>query len=148
MYAKICERLTGKVLVRFAYTTRTFGEQSALYAIGRNGDKRKIVTRAKAGMSYHNYGLAFDIVLLIDKNGDGKHETASWDTKADFDKDTLSDWQEVVAICKSWGWTWGGDFKRFKDEPHFEKSFGYKPSELLAKHNKKDFIPNSQYVNI
>lgn len=38
---------------------RTMEEQAALYAIGRTSPG-KVVTKAKAGQSYHNYGLAFD----------------------------------------------------------------------------------------
>ena len=31
---------------------------------------------------------------------------------------------------------------------HFEKSFGYTWRQLKAKHDKKDFIPGTTYVNI
>jgi peptidoglycan L-alanyl-D-glutamate endopeptidase CwlK len=93
---------------------RTFAEQDALYAQGRTkpGD---IVTKAKGGQSNHNYGFAVDIVLIIG----GK--TASWDTAKDWDDDKKSDWMECVEIFKLHGWSWGGDWKKFKDLPHFEK---------------------------
>ena len=42
---------------------RTMEEQTALYAIGRSAPG-KVVTKARAGESYHNYGLAFDWVPL------------------------------------------------------------------------------------
>jgi len=81
-----------------------------------------------------------DIVLLLDKDGSGTYESASWDTKTDFDADHISDWLEIVAIFKKHGWTWGGDWAGFKDLPHFEKTFGHKPSDLLIayKSGKKD----------
>ena len=51
--------LLGKgVRLRFSYTLRTFAEQDALFL------KRPKVKNAKGGQSYHNYGLAFDIVML------------------------------------------------------------------------------------
>ena len=77
IYQEICEALTGKAICRFAYTLRTIKEQNDLYAQGRT-KPGKIVTNAKGGQSYHNYGLAIDIVLLVDKNGDGTFESASW----------------------------------------------------------------------
>ena len=67
MYDEIVEALTGSAACRFAYTLRTFAEQDVLYAQGRS-KPGKVVTNAKGGQSYHNYGLAIDIVLLIDKD--------------------------------------------------------------------------------
>jgi peptidoglycan L-alanyl-D-glutamate endopeptidase CwlK len=128
MYEEMCEALSGRAIVRFAYTLRTIAEQNELYAQGRT-KAGKIVTNAKGGQSYHNYGLAFDIVLLVDKDKNGSFESASWETNVDFDGDGKADWQEVVQIAKSYGWTWGGDWK-FTDKPHFEKTFGYSVKQL------------------
>lgn len=105
--------------LRFAYVLRTPEEQDALYK------KKPKVTNAKAWQSIHNYGLAFDIVMLYDNNGDGKFEEASWSTVRDFDKDTIADWMEVTNYFKSKGWVWGGDWSSFVDKPHFEKTFGH-----------------------
>ena len=121
IYYEICEALNGRAVCRFTYTLRTFAEQDALYK------KVPKVTNAKGGMSYHNYGLAIDIVLIID----GK--TASWDVKGDYDKDRISDWMEVVEIFKQYGWEWGGNWK-FYDAPHFQKTLGYSVRQLLALH--------------
>lgn len=132
---KIIPKLSGRATCRFAYTLRTFKEQDDLYAQGRTklydskGKKLGIVTKAKGGQSIHNYGLALDILLILD----GK--TASWDTIKDFDKDGKSDWMEVINIFKSEGWTWGGDWKSFKDLPHLEKTFGLKWKDCLALKN-------------
>ena len=122
MYNEICLALTGRAICRFAYTLRTFNEQDELYSIGRTKPGRK-VTNAKGGQSYHNYGLAFDIVLLVDSKGTGKFDKASWETNVDFDRDGRADWHEVVNICKRYGWEWGGDWK-FTDLPHFQKTMG------------------------
>lgn len=152
--AQIVPALTGRAICRFAYTLRTFAEQDALYAQGRTrlfdntGKKLGIVTKAKGGQSIHNYGLALDIVLIKDTNGDGKVDTASWETNVDFDKDGKSDWMEIVEILKRNGWVWGGDWKSFKDAPHFEKTFGHSWRTLLPKHQTKDFIPGTTYVKL
>lgn len=145
IYADICKALTGRAICRFSYTLRTFAEQDKLYAKGRT-EPGSIVTKAKAGLSYHNYGLAVDIVLIYDADGDGKYDKAVWDVKKDFDGDKKSDWMEVVEIFKQYGWAWGGDW-RFVDYPHFQKTFGHSVRSLLARHEKK-VIHASGYVRI
>ena len=141
IYHEICDALKGKAMCRFTSTLRTFAEQNALY------NAKPQVTKAKGGQSYHNYGLAVDIVLVVDKDGNGSYESASWDVKSDFDGDGKSDWQEVVAIFKRYGWAWGGDWK-FYDAPHFEKTFGHSVNDLKALWDSKKFIPNTNYVAI
>jgi len=136
IYLEICDALKGKAMCRFAYTLRTFAEQDALF------NAKPQVTKAKGGQSYHNYGLAIDIVLIVDKDGDGKFETASWDVKSDFDGDGKSDWMEVVAIFKRYGWEAGIDWK-FYDAPHFQKTLGYSIVQLQALHAKQ--IANKQW---
>ncbi len=138
IYLEITESLTSKTFCRFSHTLRTFAEQDAIYAQGRT-TKGPIVSMAKAGLSPHNYGLAIDIVLI-----DGK--SAIWDTKKDFDGDGKADWMEVVAIFKQYGWTWGGDWK-FKDAPHFEKTFGYSTRSLLNLYNSGK-VDKNNYVLI
>ena len=110
-YLEINSKLPKNVRLRFAYTLRNDQEQNELYAIGRT-KAGKIVTNAKGGQSVHNYGLAFDIVLLVDKDNNGIFETASWDLDKNF--------YLVVNYFKSKGWEWGGDWKSFKDYPHFQ----------------------------
>lgn len=145
IYKEICDALNGRVLCRFSHTLRTFAEQDALYKQGRP-DGRK-VTNAKGGQSYHNYGLAVDIVMILDKDGNGTYESASWDKQLDFDGDGISDWQEVVEIFKRYGWTWGGEWK-FVDAPHFQKAFGYSIADLKKRFDEKKFIENTNYVLI
>lgn len=132
-YNEICKALTGSCYCRFSYTLRTFKEQDDLYALGRT-KAGKIVTNAKGGFSYHNYGLALDIVLIRKTTGQ-----AVWDIATDFDNDRKSDWLEIVSILKSFGFEWGGDWK-FKDYPHFQKTKGHTIRELLSlyQQNKVD----------
>jgi peptidoglycan L-alanyl-D-glutamate endopeptidase CwlK len=128
IYAEICEALKGRAICRFSHTFRSNAEQDALYAIGRT-KAGKIVTNAKGGNSYHNYGMAIDIVLLVDKDKNGSFESASWETNVDFDGDGRADWREIVDIFKRYGWEWGGDWK-FSDKPHFQKTNGLTIAQL------------------
>ncbi|HEY4429568.1 MAG TPA: M15 family metallopeptidase [Paenibacillus sp.] len=105
---------------------RTIAEQDALYAQGRS-KPGNIVTNAKGGTSYHNYGLAIDFALLLP---DGKQ--VSWDMKRDGDGDKVADWIEVAQEAKALGFEWGGDFVSIKDAPHFQMTFGLIISQLRA----------------
>lgn len=144
--------LKGRAFPRYTYTLRTLKEQQDLYNLGRtkvNPDGKKaskpmgnIVTNAKAGQSIHNYGLAFDIALVID----GKE--ASWDTVKDWDKDGISDWMECVAAAKSEGFEWGGDWRTFSDQPHFQLDFGYTWQQLQVKYNLGKFMPGTTFVDL
>lgn len=147
IYSEICERLNGKVLCRFAFTLRTFAEQDALYAQGRTTQGAK-VTNAKGGQSWHNYGLAIDIVLLQDKDGNGTHETASWDNKIDFDGDGVADWLEVVYVFKLYGWEWGGDWRSFRDTPHFQKTLGLTIAEAKNRFETKQLVSGTNYIKL
>lgn len=144
IYQEICDALTGRAVVRFTHTFRSFAEQDALFAQGRTKPGRK-VTNARGGHSWHNWGMAIDIVLMIDKNGDGVYESAVWDTKTDFDGDGKSDWIEVVQIFKEFGWEWGGDWK-FVDAPHFQKTMGQTIRGMLAKHRSGKVDANGYVI--
>ena len=123
-YLEINRRLPKGVRLRFSSVFRTNKEQDMLHA------KRPKVTNAKGGQSIHNYGLAFDIVILFDKDGNGTFETASWKQDKYF--------AEVVAYFKSKGYTWGGDWSSFKDNPHFQKDYGYTWRTLIDAPKKLD----------
>ena len=97
-------------------TLRTFEQQSALYAKGRTTGGQK-VTKAKAGQSYYNYGLAFDVVEI--KDG-----------KAIYNDSDGAQWEKIGAIGKSHGFVWGGDFTSLVDKPHFEMTFGLSIQQL------------------
>jgi len=133
--------------IRIVQGIRTFPEQQALYDQGRS-KPGKIVTNAKPGQSFHNFGLAIDFAILYDKDKNGIYETLSWDTLKDMDKDGEADWMEVVDIFEDAGYTWGGRWSSIKDNPHLEEDFGFTWKQLLAKYNAKDFIPGTNYVNI
>jgi peptidoglycan L-alanyl-D-glutamate endopeptidase CwlK len=113
--------LAANLSPRFAWVLRDAAVQAELYAKYKAGGPKA----AAPGLSFHGYGLAVDFCLLVE----GK--SVSWDTKADFNKDKISDWMQIVGIFKSYGWTWGGDWKS-PDRPHLEKNFGLKASALLS----------------
>lgn len=140
-YLDINMSLPTGIRLRISQGLRTISEQDALYAQGRT-TKGKIVTSAPAGKSYHNYGLAFDIVILYDKDNNGSLETASWDEN--------TYWMQVVKAFKAKGFAWGGDFRSFKDSPHFEKNFGLSTSQALSRMQSGDVITdnNVTYINI
>lgn len=145
LYSHVNEKLLGKgVRLRFAYTYRSPEEQNQLF------NQKPKVTNAKAWQSIHQYGLAFDIVLLYDLDNDGNFETASWDIKKDFDKDGIADWMEVTNYFKSKGYEWGGDWKSFKDAPHFQKVFGLTWQQMKSKIDNKDYILENgiKYIKI
>ena len=113
-YTEANNKLGKGARLRLAYVYRSNELQNKLF------NQRPKVTNAKGGQSIHNYGLAFDIVLLYDNDNNGTFEEASWSMIKDFDKDSIADWKEITNYFKSEGWEWGGDWKSFKDAPHFQ----------------------------
>ncbi|WP_058302112.1 M15 family metallopeptidase [Gorillibacterium timonense] len=121
--------LAGKRGIRMVLTTgfRSKEEQDGLYDQGRVTDG-PIVTKAKGGHSYHNYGLAVDFALQA-SDGD-----VVWDLELDGNGNGKSDWMEVVAMAKKLGFTWGGDWENFPDYPHLQMDFGYSIRKLRNGH--------------
>ena len=103
------------IKLRVVSALRTWAEQDKLYAQGRTSPGN-IVTKAKGGQSLHNFGLAIDVVEI--KNG-----KAIWNNP---------NWNRVADLGKEIGFKWGGDWKSFKDKPHFEIRFGKSLAQLRA----------------
>lgn len=83
-------------------TLRDNEMQDYLYAQGRTRPGN-IITNAKAGESYHNYGYAADIIF----SKDGK---------------PVTNFTELKALGTKNGLTWGGTFKSIYDSPHWQKT--------------------------
>lgn len=88
-------------------TYRSNEEQNILYNQGRTTAGNK-VTNAKGGQSLHNYfpSFAFDIAFV-----DGKNGNIDW---------SITLFQNFASIiCRDSNIEWGGNWKSFKDNPHF-----------------------------
>ena len=106
-------------------TLRPPAVQAVLYAQGRTAPGR-IVTNARPGYSFHNFGLAIDVVpdelIALPDWGD----TPAHRTRADML------WKKLGGIGKAIGLTWGGDFPHLPDRPHFEWADGLTLAQLRA----------------
>lgn len=118
------------IILRVTQGMRSIAEQDELYASGRTRSG-KIVTKAKGGQSYHNYGLAVDLVELVNNGADWSYDMG-----------------KLKPYAQKYGIGWGGDWVGFKDFPHFDKTFGYNWRVLLAKYHNKDFIKGTTFVDI
>ena len=105
------------ITLRVTQGLRTIKEQQALYDQGRTEASKakgeKIVTAAKPGQSYHNYGLAIDVVRMVDNKPDWNY-----------------DMRLLQPIADRYGLVWGGTFKNGVDYPHFEYTLGHNWREL------------------
>lgn len=121
-------RLADKKGIKIIITQglRTIAYQNSLYAQGRT-TKGSIVTNAKGGYSYHNFGLAFDFAIV---NPDGK--TVNWNTSIDLNKDGQKDWFQVAELGQSLGLEAGAFWKSFLDVPHLQLTFGLTTAQLRS----------------
>lgn len=82
---------------------RTYAEQEALYAKGRTAPG-PVVTNVRGGHSNHNFGIAFDI---------GVFEGTRYLPES-------PKYKAVGVLGVELGLEWGGNWKSFKDEPHYQ----------------------------
>ena len=97
-------------------TYRDHESQTALYNQGRT-TPGKVVTNAKAGQSWHNHRCALDVVPLVN----GK---AIWNDNAV--------WMQIGEIGVACGLEWAGNWKTFKEFPHFQYTGGLTMAQLNA----------------
>jgi len=108
---------------------RTIAEQDILYEQGRSLPGH-IVTNAKGGQSYHNFGLAIDLCVLNDTGVNWSYDMA-----------------QLRPIAQKYMIEWGGDWHSMKDYPHFQKTFGFTCEQLLEKHQAGQ-VDSAGYVVI
>jgi len=110
---------------------RTWDEQAKLYSQGRT-TAGKIVTNARPGYSNHNFGLAVDMGVFKD----GKYLDAARPSESEAFHRKAAD------IAKKYDIEWGGDWKTFKDFPHFEYKIGKTLAQMrdLIKEGKDIFV--------
>jgi len=102
--------------VKIIAGTRTWEEQDALYEIGRTRPGR-IVTRARGGFSNHNFGIAADIGIFDLR---GLYIDDLEEQKA-LPRQTVTNlYRSLGPVAVAMGGTWGGTWKGFVDEPHYE----------------------------
>ena len=142
-WEKVQQAMPKNINVIIAESYRSFERSDHLYQLGRtlvnpdgcSAEKPlgNIITWAKAGQSWHNWGLAFDISMTCNHKADwtvGPH------------------WLSVVRIMQTYGWEWGGNFPKGKtDNPHFEKKYGQTLSGLMALRRAGKLITGTPYVN-
>lgn len=95
--------------------------QDTYYAKGRDAagnEVGKTVTDARGLESYHQYGLAADFWFEGYNYTNNQPPEAYWDI--------------LGAEGKALGLEWGGDWKGFRDRPHFEYHPGYTWKDLIA----------------
>ncbi len=118
------------ITVILTSTLRDFEAQADLYAQGRT-KPGKIVTRAKPGQSWHNYGLAADVLPL-------RHGKPVWgtdgdgidDSPADDERDDLEVWQTIGKLGERAGLEWAGRWPNFREFPHFQYTGGLTLADL------------------
>jgi peptidoglycan LD-endopeptidase CwlK len=117
---KMAEQLaTENINIRVVQGYRTWAEQAALYDQGRdeNGnvvDKSKVVTHARAGTSWHNFGLAVDVAPFDGGIPDWNLEHPAW--------------KRIVTVGESLGLESGSGWRTFPDWPHFQLTGSYPDS--------------------
>jgi len=104
--ADILETDRPPVTLRVTQGLRSWQEQAQLYAQGRSAPG-KVVTNAEPGSSWHNFGLAVDVVPL------GLEGQPDWNTSHPI-------WHRLVQLGTSLGLQAGGQFRTFVDYPHFQ----------------------------
>ncbi|WP_285889823.1 M15 family metallopeptidase [Neobacillus niacini] len=102
---------------------RSAEDQDRLYEQGRTA-AGNIVTHARGGESFHNFGLAIDFAIKTPS------ENVIWDMQYDGNQNGKPDWDEVVELAKALGFEWGGDWAQFKDYPHLQMNFGLTLADL------------------
>ena len=107
------------------HTLRTYDEQDALYEQGRT-EPGKIVTNARGGSSFHNWGLALDVAFEQDGS---QHPT--WSTAGS----DIDDWRLLGSMGEAIGFEWGGRFD-LKDFGHFHYSGGESMDRIRAAYER------------
>lgn len=111
--------LASGIKVKLVCGYRSIEEQNRLYAQGRTKPGR-IITNARGGCSWHNFGLAADYAFVIGGQ-------LSWN----------GPWNVFGRIARQCGLEWGGDWKRFPDRPHVQWRRGSTLQQMREKQRVK-----------
>ncbi|MGI9251929.1 MAG: M15 family metallopeptidase [Pseudohongiellaceae bacterium] len=113
---------------RVTDTYRTHDRQNELESSGKSN--------ARGGESYHNYGLAIDIIEI--KDGLALYDEA----------ENHKFWEDVVEIAERYDFEWGGNWEK-PDRPHFQLTFGLSEDDLQAgeRPNDDDELPPCKKIH-
>ena len=140
MYQELLEKVNKLIVIAKSQNmnvglecgTRSFAEQDRLYAKGRDAEGHvigKVVTNAKAGLSWHNYGLAADVVAISNGNW-------SWALPEAF-------WRKLGYIGTSLGLEYGGDWSgSLCDLDHFQITKGVTIYEAYDAYRRNQSVPD------
>ena len=123
---------------------RTKAQHTSIWQQGRNDDGQivrpdLVVTHSPPGWSFHEYGLAYDVVVVLK---DGRHVT--WDMATDSDHDQISDYLEIARIGRMLGME-AGFFWRHPDPPHFEYHPNLNIRETIEKFGMTRRVPDDYF---
>ncbi len=114
---QLVNRAERKLGIRLRITSgyRSWVEQNRLFDQGG-------LTNARGGQSWHNYGLAADVVPMTPSG------QPVWnDVKL---------WNQIGKLGKQLGFKWGGEFKSIYDPGHFEMDLGKPMSYWLDQYGQ------------
>lgn len=104
------------IVIRVIQGFRSFQMQDDLFAQGRTTPGR-IVTEARGGDSYHNYGLAVDCCPGVTG---WPYWTPDWVSVDKHTHKITPSWQKMIDAGKAQGLVSGSQFIDFPDFPHFQ----------------------------
>ncbi len=98
-------------VLRVTQGLRSWTQQQALWAKGRDAagkivDPAAVVTQARAGYSWHSFGLAVDVAPFDNAIPD-------WNIAHPV-------WKRIVTLGEGLGLVSGAEFRTFPDYPHFQ----------------------------
>ena len=105
---KQLDALAPELNIQVVQGLRTWNQQNELYAQGRDGDTRPIVTDVPAGYSWHCFGLAVDVVPEDVRPGN-----PDWNLSHPA-------WQRIVSLSGTVGLVSGSAWRTFPDWPHLQ----------------------------
>ena len=112
--------LANGITVIATSTYRDFEAQDAIYARGRTAPG-KVVTKAHAGDSWHNWRCAFDVLPL--RCGKPMWSTTGTDGEV---------WRRLGEIGEACGLDWAGRWTTFRELAHFQYTGGLTLADFKA----------------
>ncbi|MDX2284661.1 MAG: M15 family metallopeptidase [Bacteroidia bacterium] len=125
------------IRLRIAEGWRSYSRQQDLYAKGRT-TPGPAVTSARPGESFHNFGLAVDVVEMSPGLDRALGYSSSY---------PASRWEEIGVLGEQHGFEWGGRWTR-PDRPHFQMKLGRPAAAWRTDYEagRLDYMPPAGYI--